>query len=199
MPSQNLALILFSKQSFSVYVQVFDQNFVQSADFSALIHAAIIFFVCNTQLHLGRPDHILSEITWPGLNLLFFLPNTTEWCDDSLYLALEIMRHMNTWWLWLHFCFYHSSHLQKISHKHVNIYNILLWNTAMDHMAEIRIMPSNKYSTILSVQQLHHFYSESYSSTFIKALTPKNPVIPATKAKHSKLKSWNQDIKPKPQ
>ena len=130
---------------------------------------------------------------------VFFLPNTTEQCDDSLSLALEIMRHMNTWWLWLHFFFYHSSHLQRISYKHVNIYNILLWNTAMDHMAEIRIMPSNKYSTIILVQQLHHFYSESYSSMFIKALTPKNPVIPATKAKHSNFKSWNQDPNPKPQ
>ena len=175
MPSQNLALILFSKQSFSVYVQVFDQNFVQSADFSALIHAAIMKFNIFCLQHPTppgptRPHSFWNHLTWtyPA----FFLPTTTEWCDDSLYMALEIMRHMNTWWLWLHFCFYHSSHLQRISYKHVNIYNILLWNTAMDHMAEIRIRPSNKYSTIISVQQLHHFYSESYSSMFIKKPWP---------------------------
>ena len=40
----NLALILPSKQSLSVYKQVLNQNFVQSSDLLTLIHAVIVKF-----------------------------------------------------------------------------------------------------------------------------------------------------------
>ena len=44
MLSPNLAFILFSKYSLSVYGQVFNPNSVQSADLSALINAIIMKF-----------------------------------------------------------------------------------------------------------------------------------------------------------
>ena len=69
MLSPNLAFDLFPKQSFSVDGQVFRPNFVQSADLSALSHAAIT----KLKIYLfALPDPILSENIRPGSELHFF-------------------------------------------------------------------------------------------------------------------------------
>ena len=72
MLSPNLAFDLFPKQSFSVDGQVFRPNFVQSADLSALIHAAITKL--NIYLIALLDSTLLSENNRPGSDLHLFCP-----------------------------------------------------------------------------------------------------------------------------